>query len=83
MTTEAHIAIAPAGLDAGVWPKAIPNVGPNHFQIIGVNRRNLVVCDLGGVISVGGVEVTDPDHLDEFAARIAHLATVYRERTAA
>jgi hypothetical protein len=79
MHDDAHTYDSP-NLDAGVWPKA--EGLPRHFQLVGTNARALAVLDMGGLITVGGIDVYDPDHLDEFAARIARLATVYRERTA-
>jgi hypothetical protein len=67
------------GLDPGVWPKP-RDLLPRHFQIIGANRRALVICDMGGDIDLGGVQVKDPDHLDEMAERLHRLADVMRGR---
>jgi hypothetical protein len=66
------------GLDPGVWPKP-RGLLPRHFQVIGVNRRTLVVSDMGGFIELGGVQVTDPDHLDEIADRLHELADLRRK----
>lgn len=73
-TSDANPNLAP-----GVWPK--PRLLPRHFQVVGVNRRTLVVSDMGGVISLGGVEVQDPDHLDEMAERLHELADEMRKRS--
>lgn len=81
MIVEAHTYDSPGGLEAGVWPERVDIRG--HFQLVGANRRALVVGDMGGLIDIGGVHVYDPDHLDEMAARLTRLATRLRERTAA
>lgn len=67
------------GLGPGVWPKR-RDLLPRHFQVIGVNQRTLVVSDMGGCIELGGVQVTDPDHLDEAAVRLHGLADEMRKR---
>lgn len=66
-------------LDPGVWPQR-RDLLPRHFQLIGTNRRALVVSDGGpALIEVGGVHVTDPEHLEEMAARLIALAAVLRD----
>ena len=67
------------GLDPGVWPKS-PDLLPRHFQLIGYNGRTLVVSDMHGCIELGGVQVKDPDHLDEMAERLHFLADEMRKR---
>lgn len=42
--------------------------------------RTLVVLDLDGVVSVAGVEVRDPDHLDRMAERLHTNADRLRRR---
>jgi hypothetical protein len=79
MTSDAFDFIDRAQLEPGVWPKS-PDLLPRHFQLIGLNRRALVVGDMGGLIEVAGVHVTDPDHLEEMASRLAALAGVLRRR---
>lgn len=54
-----------------------------HALLVGTNERNLVVVDLGGVIEVAGIDVTDPDHLDAFADYFQRLAATFRARTGA
>lgn len=76
----AHTYDARDGLEAGVWPERVDIRG--HFQLVGTNKRSLCLVDLGGLIEVAGVHVHNPDHLDEMAARLTHLATRLRERTA-
>lgn len=75
---EAFTADNRTGLGAGVWPEK-RGLLPRHFQIIGVNNRTLVVSDMGGCIELGGVQVQDPDHLDEIADRLHELADALRK----
>lgn len=77
---EAFVGPANPNLGPGVWPDR-RDLLPRHFQLVGDNPRALVVSDMGGLISVGGVEVTNPQHLEEFALRLSALAAVYRERS--
>ena len=81
MTADAWDYIDRTQLDPGVWP-ARRDLLPRHYQIIGTNRRALVVADMGGLIELAGVHVTDPDHLDDFADRLKALAEVFRQRQA-
>ena len=76
---DAHTYTTRPGLDPGVWPKNVDIRG--HFQLVGDNDRSLSVLDLGGVIQVAGIDVTNPDHLDEMAARLTGIAARLRERT--
>ncbi|MFY1686389.1 hypothetical protein [Plantactinospora sp. WMMB782] len=61
-------------LDPGVYPSK------GHVLLVGTNERNLTVIDLGGVIQVGGIDVTDPDHLDALAEYFQRLAVTFRAR---
>ncbi len=67
-------------------PNQTPGVGPaerdprGHFQLCGEDARVLVVVDLGNVISIGGINVSNPDHLEEAAVRLTHLADALRRR---
>jgi hypothetical protein len=61
-------------LDPGVY------LNRGHALLVGTNQRNLVVVDLGGVIEVAGIDVTDPDHLDAFADYFQRLAATFRAR---
>jgi hypothetical protein len=63
-------------LDPGVYISH----GPGHALLVGTNQRNLVVVDLGGVIQVAGIDVTNPDHLDAFAEYFQRLAMTFRTR---
>jgi len=63
-------------LDPGVYLSP----GYGHAQLVGVNQRSLVVVDLGGVVQVAGVDVTDPEHLDAFAEYFQRLAVAFRAR---
>lgn len=63
-------------LSPGVYP-ATPD---DHTLLVGDNQRSLTVIDLGGVIQIGGVDVTNPDHLDALADRLRQRATCMRER---
>lgn len=69
-----------ATLGAGIWPKKVDIRG--HYQIIGDNARSLVVSDMGGLIDIGGIHVTNPDDLDEAADRLHGLAEKMRTRAA-
>lgn len=53
-----------------------------HVLLVGRNARSLCVLDLGGMVHVGGIEVADPDHLDEFGRRLCQLAGELRTRNA-
>ncbi len=65
-----------ANLDPGVYLSP----GYGHAVLVGTNQRRLAVLDLGGVIQVAGINVSDPDHLDAFAAYWADIAAVFRAR---
>lgn len=60
-------------------PGVYPSDPQGHTLLVGVNQRALTVVNLGGVVQVGGVDVTDPDHLDLLADRLRQLAA--RKRT--
>lgn len=51
-----------------------------HAYLVGTNNRSLTVLDLGGVISVAGLDIRDPDHLDRLADRLHLLADRLRTR---
>lgn len=51
-----------------------------HALLVGTNQRNLVVVDLGGVIQVAGIDVTDPDHLDALGNYFRDLGQKMRKR---
>lgn len=53
-----------------------------HALLVGTNQRNLVVVDLGGVIQVAGIDVTDPDHLDVLGDYFRELGRTMRKRRA-
>lgn len=53
-----------------------------HAILVGTNERNLVVVDLGGVIQVAGIDVTDPDHLEDLGDYFLQLGHKMRERRA-
>lgn len=61
-------------LDPGV------TLSKGHALLVGTNQRNLVVLDLGGVIQVAGIDVTDPDHLDALGDHFRDLGRKMRER---
>jgi hypothetical protein len=61
-------------------PGVYPSDPQGHTILVGDNQRSLTVVDLGGVIQVGGVDVTNPDHLDQLADRIRQRANRMRER---
>lgn len=63
-------------LGPGVYPSAIRG----HALLVGTNQRSLTVVDLGGVIQVAGIDVTDPDHLGTFADHLRHVAGRLRNR---
>jgi hypothetical protein len=50
-----------------------------HARLVGVNGRALTVLDIGPV-TVGGVEVVDPEHLEVLADRLRMLAGRLRGR---
>jgi hypothetical protein len=61
-------------------PGVYPSDPQGHTLLVGDNERSLTVVDLGGVIQVGGVDVTNPDHLDQLADRLRQRANRMRER---
>jgi hypothetical protein len=65
-------------LAPGVWPKNVDRRG--HFQIVGTNRRSIVVSDMHGLIDIGGVHVDDPQVLAEAARRLMLLAQRMADR---
>lgn len=62
-------------LDPGVY------TSKGHALLVGTNQRNLAVVDLGGVIEVAGIDITNPDHLDAFAEYVQRLAATFRARS--
>lgn len=73
--TEAHT--YPAKVDPGVYLTM-----PAGHALLSDGARSLVVSDLGGEISVAGLKVTDPDHLDELGEHLRLLANRLRMREA-
>jgi hypothetical protein len=73
-----HTNTTTPGLTPGVWPKTVDIRG--HFQLVGTDGRSLSVLDLGGMVQVAGIDVTNPDHLDEMAARLVGIANRLRGR---
>jgi len=69
MTGTAHLDTKPAGLAPGFYP----SMPQGHCQLVG-SDRSLVVCDMTGAITIGGIEVTDPAVLRSFAAHLGMLA---------
>lgn len=56
------------------------HLSKGHALLVGTNKRNLVVVDLGGAIQVAGIDVTDPDHLDALGQYFAGLGQKMRQR---
>lgn len=63
-------------------PGVYPSDPQGHTLLVGDNQRALTVVNLGGVIQVGGVDVTDPDHLDALADRLRLVAAQRRAHIA-
>jgi hypothetical protein len=63
-------------LTPGVYPVRPDPHG--HTLLVGDNQRALHVLDLGQAAHVGGVAVTNPDHLDALAGRLRDLAARMR-----
>lgn len=61
-------------------PGVYPSDPQGHTILVGDNQRSLTVVDLHGVIQVGGVDVTHPDHLDLLADRLRQCANRMRDR---
>ena len=51
-----------------------------HTLLVGTNDRSLTLLDMGGLASVAGLDVRDPDLLDRFADRLHQLADRLRAR---
>lgn len=62
-------------------PGVYPSDPQGHTILVGTNERSLTVIDLGGVVQVGGIDVTSPDHLDALAARLHQAAGRLRQNT--
>ena len=58
-------------------PGFYPSKG--HCQITD-GAKSVVVLDMGGVVSIAGVNVTDPDALRTFGEHVVMLAGRLRER---
>lgn len=84
MTTDPDLLAAQLGNDAHTHdePRLEPGVYPSkgHALLVGMNRRNLTVLDMGGAISVGGIEVENPDDLIALADRLRELADRLADR---
>ncbi|MFB6398318.1 hypothetical protein [Polymorphospora lycopeni] len=63
-------------------PGVYLNNPQGHARVVGVNQRELCVLDLGGLVSVGGIEIRNPDDLDRLAVRLAENAARLRARLA-
>jgi hypothetical protein len=50
-----------------------------HARLVGVNGRAVTILDTGS-ITVGGIEVRDPEHLEMLADRLRMLAGRLRTR---
>lgn len=64
------------------------NLGPGvylsdpqgHALLVGDNGRILTVLDMGGLVSIGGIETADPEVVERLAERLHWLAARMRER---
>jgi hypothetical protein len=75
---EAHTYPNDSNLPAGVYPQQPDRY--EHVLVVGDNGRKFSVGDMFGFIDFGGIHVSDPDHLDDLAARIHRLAALMRDR---
>lgn len=72
----------PTDLKPGVHPSP-----RGHTLIVGPTvrhpeQRSVTIVNLGGAVSIGGVEVEDPDALDELAERLHANAASLRHQQA-
>jgi hypothetical protein len=68
-------------------PGLYPTDPQGHTLIVGQvtsrgERRSITVANMGGAITIGGVEVTDPDVLDQLADRLQGNAASLRHQQA-
>ena len=68
-------------------PGIYPSDPQGHTVLVGQvtswgERRSISIANLGGVISIGGVEVTDPDVLNQLADRLHANAATLRHQQA-
>jgi hypothetical protein len=68
-----------SNLDPGLYPSD----PQGHTQLVGQTTswgevRSLAVLDMGGVVTIAGVEVRDPDVLDRLAERLHQNAASMR-----
>jgi hypothetical protein len=75
MNRDAHT--YPAKVDPGVYLTM-----PAGHALLSDGHRSLVVSDLGGVVSVAGLRVKDPAHLDDLGVHLQLLAGRLRQREA-
>ncbi|MBM0257361.1 hypothetical protein [Micromonospora sp. 4G55] len=61
-------------------PGVYPSDPQGHTLLVGTNNRAMTVLDLGGVVQVAGLDITDPHHLDVLADRLHELADRMRAR---
>ncbi|MFG1846871.1 hypothetical protein [Micromonospora carbonacea] len=52
-----------------------------HALLVGTNKRGLTILDFVGVITIGGVDVKDPDHLEALGRHFLDRAQSFRERS--
>ena len=73
----------PTTLEPGVYPSD----PQGHTLIVGQvasygECRSISIGNMGGLISIGGIEVRDPDVLDQLAARLHANAASLRHQQA-
>lgn len=62
-----------------IGPGFYPFQPQGHGRLVGINGRAITVLDTG-LVTVGGVDIQDADHLDAFAAHLQMLAGRLRSR---
>lgn len=75
------------GMETELAPGLYPSDPQGHTLVVGQTTshgdvRSFGVVDLGGVITVAGVEITDPDLLDQLADRLHANAASLRHQQA-
>jgi hypothetical protein len=72
---DAHLDPRPGALLPGFYPSM-----PQGHGLLCGHTRALVVLDSEGCIDVGGIKVTDPQHLRDLAAHLVMLADRHEAR---
>lgn len=71
--------------ETGTEPGLYPSDPQGHTLLVGRvsswgERRSVTIANMGGLFTIGGIEVTDPDVLDQLAERLHANAASLRHQ---